>query len=165
MTGRVIIHLGTRTLDFSRGRPLREARLGSLYAGYPVAEACTAAMDAWLRSEGVDPGRIAIGLHVTVAASRKPVDRAKLPPPMGGLVVPPGDRSIEQFGDYLVLCLECPQLLRRHIEYAAMGCAWDHPTYKPHITLGLAEHLPPRGSIVPFDEPITLGTEERTAFD
>lgn len=166
MTVHIHVHTRGRTLDFSHGAPLRYARMGSLYAGYPVAESSNAALRAWMLAQGFDPNYCNAGeLHVTVAASRKTVDRHRLPPPMGGLIVPPGGRSIEQFGEVLVLRLDCHELQARHDEYAAMGASWDFPSYQPHITLGGAKGLPPRGSIMVFDEPITLGAEERTGFD
>jgi hypothetical protein len=166
MTVHIHVHTRGHTLDFAYGMPLSYSRFGTLYAGYPVAEASNVALRAWMLEQGFDPSSCNAGeLHVTVAESRTKIDRHTLPPPRGGLVIPPGGRRIEQFGDVLVLCVRSPELDARNKEYEAMGARWPFPVYQPHITLGGADGLPPRGSILPFNEPITLGPEERTAFD
>ena len=162
----IVIHVHNgaqvRTIDFMRGDLVTESHNGSVYAGHPLAEVSQAAMNVWAAQHGFAMKPEA---HVTTAASRKPVDLRRIQRLAGGMIVPPGGRTIEQFGDHIVMCLACDELQRRHDEYKKAGASWDFPTYRPHITLGRAVYLPPVADITPFDEPLTLGPEAVASFD
>ncbi len=151
-----------QTHDFIRGEIDSQQPVGTLYAGHPLSSVSTAAMKAWALGQGFEMKREP---HITTAASRTRIDRRRIPAMSAGLVVPPGGRKIEQFGDHLVLCLDCDELQKRHATYRAAGASWDFPAYQPHVTLGRAINLPPLAEIEPFDEPITLGAEVLAPFD
>lgn len=163
MAKHIHIWLGRRTADYVRGGGVTAERpISTIYAGHPVAAVSKEALDSWARSQGFDMRGEA---HVTIAASRQKIDTRRIPKMSGGWIIPAGGRTVEQFGDHLVLCLSCNELQKRHAEYKAAGASWDFPSYRPHITIGRVESLPPKEEIGVFDEPITLGPELLSTFD
>jgi len=151
-----------QTHDFIRGELDAQQPVGTLYAGHPLSSVSKDSMRAWAQDQGFEMKREP---HITTAASKTRIDRRRIPVMSAGLVVPPGGRKIEQFGDHLVLCLNCDELHKRYEVYRAAGASWEHSSYRPHITLGRAVNLPPPDEIEPYDEPITLGAEVLAPFD
>lgn len=138
----------------------REATV-PLYAAFPVSSASAASLAGWASMWGI---ALVMDPHVTVAYTSKPIKASRVPAMTGGMVVPPGGRTIERFGDSLVLCLDCPQLQARHADYVKAGASWDYPSYRPHITLAHWDAMGPTSEdlIPPYDEPITLAAETRS---
>jgi len=130
-----------------------------LYAAYPLTQISADALAGWAATWGIP---LVMDPHVTVAYSKAPVMKSKVPPTSAGLIVPPGQRTVERFGDAIVLCLDCPELQKRHAEYLGAGASWDHPSYRPHITLAYDDGFmgPTDETLISaFDEPITLDAE------
>jgi len=134
-----------------------------LYASFPLSGISEDALANWAARNGLS---LAYAPHITVAYSKTPINQDRLPVMSAGMVVPPGGRSIEKFGDALVLCVDCPQLQARHAEYKKIGASWDYPNYRPHVTLGYGagDLYTIFDQIEPFDEPITLMGERREAI-
>lgn len=135
-----------------------------VYAHFPLSAASEDRLAGWAASWGL---ALPYRPHITVAYSRKPIVLGKVAAMSAGLIVPPGGRSIENFGDALVLCVDCPQLHERHADYMKAGASWDYPSYRPHVSLayGDASIYAYADSVPPYDEPITLMAEERQALD
>jgi hypothetical protein len=132
-----------------------------LYAAYPLTQVSHDALAGWCAMWGLP---LVMDPHVTVAYTRKPIMASRVPKTSAGMVVPPGGRSIERFGDSIVLCLDCDELQARHADYVKAGASWDYPSYRPHITLAHADVMGPTSEdlIPPYDEPITLDAETRS---
>lgn len=157
----VHIHLHRRTAD------LLSAELAprAVYARMDVAPISLAALREWARSIGVVSHELRP--HVTTAYSLAPVlvapsyrtNDARTADNATGLVVHPGGRTIERFGNQLVLCLDCPALQQRWQAWRDAGATWDYPDYWPHVTFADLKHQ--GGATIdtgapPFDEPIVL---------
>ena len=135
-----------------------QPQVAPLYAGFPLSAMSEDALAGWAAANGFV---LPYWPHVTVAYSKTPVDWRDAQRMSEGLVVPPGGRRIEQFGDDVVLCLECDALQKRWQHYRDLGASWDFPSYQPHVTLMRNTKLEPwmREQLV-YDEPITLGPEK-----
>jgi len=133
-----------------------------LYAAYPLSQVSADALAGWAATWGIP---LVMDPHVTVAYTRKPIKASSVPKMSGGMIVHPGGRSIERFGEAIVLCLDCPQLHARHADYVKAGASWDYPSYRPHITLAYDMGFmgPTSEDLIPvYDEPITLAAETRS---
>lgn len=68
---------------------------------------------------------------------------------------------MKKFGDAIVLRFSSQKLADRWKELREAGASWDHPGYKPHITITYAL---PKGikldEIAPFHGPLTFGPEQ-----
>ncbi|MNL13218.1 hypothetical protein D3C87_1341210 [compost metagenome] len=161
MTRTVHVHLHRRTGDFLSG----ELEKRAVYAHMPLGPVSAEAVRLWARSIGVIYDERSP--HVTTAYSLKPVAVAPTYRTRDGatrdnaygLVVPPGGRRIDRFGNQLVLCLDSPALRERWQAWRKAGATWDYPDYQPHITFADLKHQ--GGATIdisgaPFDEPITL---------
>lgn len=129
-----------------------------LYAAFRLTQLSEDLLASWASSYGLSLPRQP---HVTVAYSRAPVDARRLPQMTAGMVIPPGGRSLEQFGDDVVLCVQCPDLDKVWQAYRDAGASWDYPSYRPHITIARWQKLESLKDVPAFDEPITLGPEWR----
>lgn len=129
----------------------------SLYVSRPVVNA--AEIRAWAKAQGLPP--LQPDLHVTIAASRKPVDWMKIESEDwnqdkdGTIEIPPGGvRLVEPLGDRTaVLMFTSSRLSWRHEQIVRAGASWDFEEYQPHISLtgdpvDLAGVEPYRGRIV-----------------
>lgn len=129
-----------------------------LYAAFALTGLSEDLLASWAANYGLSlPSRP----HVTVAYSKAPVDARRLPQVSAGMVISPGGRSLEQFGDDVVLCVECPELHTVWQGYRDAGASWDYPSYRPHITIARWQKLESLANVPAFDEPITLGPEWR----
>lgn len=129
-----------------------------LYAAFRLTQLSEDLLASWASSYGLS---LPHQPHVTVAYSRAPVDARRLPQITAGMVIPPGGRSLEQFGDDVVLCVQCPDLDKVWQAYRDAGASWDYPSYRPHITIARWQKLESLKDVPAFDEPITLGPEWR----
>lgn len=133
----------------------------------------------WFKDQGLEID--GSELHVTIAYSKNPVNWLKLGNgsdyvsgpssmdhpldvyPMGSMIVAPGPRTIERFGDngQAVVMTFCSDTLNyRNSRVSDIGGTWDHPEYTPHVTL--LKDLDNRvdtSTIKPFLNPIILGPE------
>jgi phage-related protein (TIGR01555 family) len=129
----------------------------SLYVSRPVVNA--AEIRAWAKAQGLP--ELQPDLHVTIAASRKPVDWMKIESEDwnqdrdGTIEIPPGGvRLVEPLGDRTaVLLFTSSRLSWRHEQIVRAGASWDFEEYQPHISLtgdpvDLAGVEPYRGRIV-----------------
>lgn len=152
----VHVHIHRRTRDAELGPPEPERKGKPLYASMRLSRHTEERMAAWAADQGF---ALAYSPHVTVAYSKQPVSPDGVPRLSAGMVVPPGGRSVERFGDAAVLCVDCPELQRRWQEYRDAGASWDYPTYRPHVTLSYRGDVP--SDLEPFDEPLVLEAEVR----
>jgi phage-related protein (TIGR01555 family) len=108
--------------------------------------------------------------HVTIIASREPVDWIKLDAAGGGwsndkdgsLTIPPGGaRVVEPLGKAVVLLFNSWELAYRHGQLRKAGASWDFPEYQPHlsITYGTVPADLDLSTVEPFRGAIRLGPE------
>lgn len=110
-----------------------------LYVALKVMPGSAAALATWMADQGIENPVAASDLHITTVYSRTPVplyqlfDKPKevteqLDPASYelGLLGPKGD---------LVLYVDSPMACASHEYAAGLGASYDHPSYRPHITL------------------------------
>lgn len=136
----------------------------TLYVSRKVLNA--GAIIAWAKGQGLQLDQSADDLHVTIAYSRRPVDWMSIDggygPDDGNLTVPAGGpRLVERFNDGgpVVLLFSCSALRWRHEQIREAGASWDHPQYRPHITLTYEPTDIDLAAVEPFQGPIVLGPE------
>jgi hypothetical protein len=159
---------GSRLRRSPAGReqaPVRPGEPAPLYVQRLVAD--DAAIRQWA-DENAIPIQVDDPLHVTVAASREPVDIADAPPETGPLTGPVRGR-LAVLGNSLVLEMD-PEtfgLDAANQRYADAGASWDFDSYRPHVTLhdDVASLGLDIDGLPQFEGPITLGPELQSQFD
>lgn len=141
------------------GMPTPDGKPSSLYISRPVVNA--ADIVAWAKDAGFPTTLPADDMHVTVVFSRAQVDWANVPDHGSDHVTIEGSvgRSLDQFGDAVVLRFPCEYLARRHHEISALGASWDHPQYQPHVTITWNVGDFDWRNVPPYAGPIVLGPE------
>jgi hypothetical protein len=77
-----------------------------------------------------------------------------------------GRRSLERFGDAVVLRFENYDLARRHDDFSDAGASWDHDGYLPHVTISWnadavdIERIEPFGGVLMFGPEVWSPVEE-----
>lgn len=145
-----------RYLGRKRRKPTL-AKSETLYVNRPVTNAKT--LTAWAKTQGF-PTTLADDLHVTIAFSKTPVDWDEFEVLTDSLTLRGGERSLERFGDAVVLRFESPKLEGRWQEFIDDGASWDHDGYKPHVTISWNAPDLDLDKVVPYRGPIVLGAEE-----
>ena len=129
----------------------------SLYVCRPLTNA--AEVHKWAAEQGFKPALAKDDLHVTIAYSREPVNWSKLEETRGSVRVNGGKRSIEKLGDAVVLRFASPTLKERWQQIRDAGASWDHPGYKPHITITYKGAPSNLEKIEPYSGPLVFGPE------
>lgn len=117
---------------------------------------------AWAREQGIE--NLADDLHVTIAYSRTAVDWLAMGKDWsddedGTLTIRPGGpRSMEKFGDALVLAFTSDTLKYRHSEMVERGASFDYDQYQPHVTICYG-YDGPEVQFAPYQGAIVLGPE------
>ena len=112
----------------------------------------------WATGQGLTTTLPPDELHVTQCYSKTPVNWGQIPPAFPVVIVEGGPRTIERFGEALVLTFESDDLQRRWMELEASGCTSDHPSYRPHVTITYDPTVDP-ASIEPYTGPRIFGSE------
>ncbi|NBC37352.1 DUF1073 domain-containing protein [Novosphingobium sp. FSY-8] len=148
------------------GTPLTDAAPRSLYVSRPVLN--RADLQRWATEQGL--GELQPDLHVTIAASRAPVDWMTISEEWsqaddGSLTIPPGGvRIVEPLGNRTaVLLFTSSRLSWRHEQIREAGASWDFEAYQPHVSLtGAPVDL---AGVEPYRGPIKLGPEVFAEFN
>ena len=141
-----------------------QKRVSPLYVARPVKNG-RAILD-WARSQGLEPN--VDDLHVTILYSRATVDWFKMGDSYAEeLTIPRGGaRSVERFGDAIVVRFGAGELGWRHQQMIEAGASSDFEDYKPHVTV---VYDAPRdldlSGIEPYTGEIVLGPEEFKELD
>lgn len=136
----------------------RRAEAKTLYIHRPVVNA--AEVIAWAKGQGFQTTLPENDLHVTIAFSRATLDWAEIPAAVKSVIIAGGERSLKQFGlGAVVLTLESPTLASRWAELIGLGASWDHPEYRPHVTLTYEPGDLDLSAVIPFEGEIVLGPE------
>lgn len=116
---------------------------------------------AWAKGQGFKTTLPADDLHVTITFSRTPVDWMQMGSAWDDEVKVPrgGARLMEKFGEARVLLFNSNMLRWRHDEMIDNGASWDHPEYKPHITISYDPDSPDIANVEPYQGEIVLGPE------
>ena len=89
----------------------------------------------WAAGQGFSSALPKSDLHVTVAFSRERFDWSDITKKRGQLETHGGRRSVEKFGDAIVLRFASKSLTTRWNDLRNAGASWDFPEYKAHVTL------------------------------
>lgn len=124
----------------------------------------------WAKGQGFKDVAPAASMHVTITASREPVDWLKMGEPGWGgtngdgkiTVSAGGPRVVEPLGDGVVLQFTSWELSYRHGAMREAGASFDFSDYVPHITISYdraANDGVDLNAVVPFAGAIQLGPE------
>lgn len=121
----------------------------------------------WAKEQGFSDIVPADSMHVTVIASREPVDWLKMGESYSGpdgklTIAPGGPRVVEPLGDGVVLLFSSWELGYRHGAMKEAGASWDFSDYVPHITISYdraANAELDLSTLKPFAGAIELGPE------
>lgn len=115
----------------------------------------------WAKENGFDATLPKDDMHTTVAYSREPVDWDAMGDSFDTLQSKGGERSLDRFdGGAVVLRFELQELGDRWQEFIDHGASWDHPEYKPHITISYAADDIDLTTITPFTGTLNFGPEK-----
>lgn len=127
-----------------------------------------AELQSWATEQGI--GELQSDLHVTIAASRQPVDwmaaQEDWPDNDKGeiIVKPGGPRLVEPLGSKTaVLLFASSHLSYRHERIKQAGASWDFPEFQPHVSL--TEEPVDLSAVEPYRGKIVLGPEVFEEFD
>jgi hypothetical protein len=116
---------------------------------------------AWGKSQGfkqmVQPG----DMHVTLAHSTEPVDKAAAGDAAPAITAQGGERRVAALGDKgaIVLHFADPSIEGRHKQLTDAGAKWDFPSFQPHVTLTYSGDGIDPTAISPYSGPIDFGPE------
>ena len=113
----------------------------------------------WAREQGFKLCMPPDELHVTLIYSKQKVNWDDTTPMVDRLRIHGGNRSMERFGDALVLRFESSDLEERWREFLEIGCAHGFPTYHPHVTISYKDKLRKPKEIRPFTGELVFGPE------
>lgn len=125
-------------------------------------------LQAWATKQGI--GELQADLHVTIAASRQPIDwmaaQEDWPDNDNGEIIikPGGPRLVEPLGGQTaVLLFASSHLSYRHERIKQAGASWDFPEFQPHVSLTKA--AVDLTNVEPYRGKIVLGPEVFEEFD
>jgi len=149
---------GAKALPGPSQKLRKVAGLSTLYVHRPLLNADD--LIKWAREQGFETTLPPDDMHVTIAFSREPVDWDRITRAPDKVIVSTGSRSIEQFGEAVVLQFGSLQLMNRWQDFKDIGASWDHPSYKSHVTI---TYNAPEGldldEVVPYDGKLVFGPE------
>jgi hypothetical protein len=130
----------------------------TLYVSRPVENA--AELLVWAREQGFSSTLAPDDLHVTLCYSRVPVAWFEAGMAEDTVIIPRGGpRTIERFGEAVVLRFASWELTWRHDQLRAIGASHDHPEYAPHVTIAYGDGPEDLSLIEPYQGRIVLGPE------
>lgn len=147
--------------DPAAGAQVTDAAPRTLYVMRPVLN--RAELQRWATAQGL--GELQPDLHVTIAASRQPVDWMEIQSDTwaqdknGNVTIPPGGvRIVEPLGSQTAVLLFTSSCLTwRHEEIKRAGASWDFDQYQPHVSL-TADPVD-LSAVEPYRGAIELGPE------
>jgi hypothetical protein len=117
---------------------------------------------AWAKEAGFTSTLPADDMHVTVVYSKDPVDWENMGEGGSGhlFAYDTENRTIEQFGDAVVMTFQNADLIRRHSYLRVLGCHHSFVPYQSHVTITYAapEDLD-LSAIKAYDGPLEFGPE------
>lgn len=119
----------------------------------------------WAASQGFVSALPKDDLHVTVAFSREPFDWSAITSKRGQLETHGGRRSIEKFGDAIVLRFASNSLTTRWNDLRNAGASWDFPDYKAHVTITYKGAPDDLDEVEPYRGPLLFGSERFAEVD
>lgn len=133
----------------------------TLYVCRPLLNG--AAIHKWATGQGFKSALPGDELHVTIAYSK---DRLEWPARRSGnLKITGGRRSIEKFGDAVVLRFSSAKLQDRWRAICAAGASYDFPSYKPHVTVTYEAKGLDLDDIEPYRGPLEFGPERFASIE
>lgn len=73
-------------------------------------------------------------------------------------VDPCRDRTVARFGGLIALVFSSLALSTRHAALRRMGCDWDHVSYRPHVSIAVADYRDVR-QVCAFAGALVFGPE------
>lgn len=127
---------------------------------------------AWAKGQGFKTTLPAGDLHVTVVYSKQPVDwfafgdaMAWAPESPDLVVGAGGPRTVERFGDAVVLRFTSSQLCWRNQEFRDGGASYDFPDYQPHVTITWDAGDIDLDAVAPYQGKLVFGPEVFAEID
>lgn len=145
------------------GGPVPVGKAVKLYSQRRLSPASVAALTAWAKKVGFPS--ILDDLHVTLAYSSKRVDASAVPLASAPVNLSGRGRSLDKFGETVVLKLDDAQLRPTWQALKDAGASWDYPDYAPHVSITREPGSVNIDKIEPYRGPIQLLGEERSVLD
>lgn len=138
--------------------PIALSQSGTLYVSRVLLNASD--LIEWAKGVGFETTLPEDDMHVTIAFSRDEVDwDAIYRENSTHLMCAGGIRTLQRFGDAVVLGFSNNDLVRRHDEFGDAGASWDHDGYQPHVTISWNAEDIDIESIEPFEGLLHFGPE------
>jgi cation transport regulator ChaB len=109
-------------------------RMAPMFGRRPLENA--AEVIAHFKEQGFKTAQLPRDMHVTLAYSKQAVDWPDQDDD-SVIIRSPRDRAVAALGDggAIVLKFYSPTLTRRWAELCEHGCAWEHDSFTPHVTI------------------------------
>ena len=114
---------------------------------------------AWADKQGFKNVQRPEDMHVTICYWKEPFDWTDLGPKQDNVTIVGGDRSLEKFGDAIVLRFNSQVLAGDHQNLRDAGASYDFDEYKPHVTLTWEGAPKALDKITPFAGNLQFGPE------
>lgn len=112
----------------------------------------------WAKGQGFKETMNPEDMHVTVCFSKKPVNWTDIVAKTNKLINKDSKRTIERFGDAIVLKFSSELLQKRFGEFMDIGCSFDHQSYQPHVTIVYNSDMDV-STIKPYEGSLVFGSE------
>jgi HK97 family phage portal protein len=140
--------------------PAAKGKSKSLYVSRRLKN--TGELRKWAKTQGFASTLSPNDMHVTIAFSRNALDWDEVGDSFDEIRVPAQDgRSVEQLGDEgaVVIRFDSVELTKRWQQIKDAGASWDHPEYKPHITITYGGSPSDLAGVQPYSEELVFGPE------
>ena len=125
----------------------------------------------WAKDQGFEKCLADDEFHVTIAYSKQEVEWEKTSPDEADLLVESDEdhpRELHKFGedkDIVVLVFYSKELLKRHKEFLDIGCSYDFPDYKAHVTITYDGKDVDLAGMEPYEGDLLFGPEKFEEID
>jgi hypothetical protein len=118
----------------------------------------------WAKQQGFTSALARGDMHVTIAFSKEPFAWPKLlKPEARNLTIRGGVRTVEKFGDAIVLCFPSRKLHDRWQEMMDQGASYDFPHYRSHVTISYQDV--DTSDVKPYEGDLIFGSEKFDEID
>jgi hypothetical protein len=142
------------------GSPAKKAAARTLYVSRQLKNA--GEFRTWAKEQGFAKTLAPADIHVTIAFSKTALDWDAVGNSVDEIRIPASaNRSVEPLGDKgaVVLRFTSKELTKRWQQIRDAGASWDHPGYKPHISITYDAGEIDLDDVEPFTGELVFGPE------